>query len=197
MGEEPISGKTISTTWATNDYLIKLDESETNKREKVKKIAPQNILVGNEAGDVTIGNKAHSGKLNVTLEDAGGTPQTLIIGDPDIPTIEIEKFLTLSRDSATISGGVITATSSYMRIDTEGAAASDDLDTISGVTKSGTILILQANNDARTVVVKHGTDNILNSGAADISLDHSADKILLIYDGSNTKWIGMLFANVA
>jgi len=89
----------------------------------------------------------------------------------------------------TISGGIITITAitSYHSVDTESDAASDDLDTISGGIE-GMLLFICAEDDARTVVVKHGTGNILLSGAADFSLDSSSDICWLFYNGSN--WVG-------
>lgn len=89
----------------------------------------------------------------------------------------------------TIATGIITAAGRMIyKVDTEAAAATDDLDTISGGV-AGDMLILMAANDARTVVVKHATGNILLHGAADFSLDHTADKQLLWFDGSN--WLGL------
>lgn len=91
-----------------------------------------------------------------------------------------------SRTSNTISGGVITVTSSYVEVDTEAAAATDDLDTINGG-DIGDILILEAANDARDVVVKNGTGNIYLSSAADKTLDDGKDKLMLIRH-SSTEW---------
>ena len=81
----------------------------------------------------------------------------------------------------TIAAGVITATKSFHRVDTEADAATDDLDTINGGAE-GDLLILRAENDARTVVVKDGTGNIQCAG--DFSLDNVQDTITLIFDGS-------------
>jgi hypothetical protein len=82
-----------------------------------------------------------------------------------------------------ISGGAITATSSTHKVDTEGGAGTDDLDTINGGT-DGSLLILMANNSARTVVVKDGTNLRL---AGDFSLDDVEDTITLIKQGSTWK----------
>lgn len=84
----------------------------------------------------------------------------------------------------TIASGAITITQpGHVTIDTESAAASDDLDTItySGA-QTGDLLILSAANSSRTVVVKDATGNIHTSG--DFSLDHSRDTIMLIYTSS-------------
>lgn len=82
----------------------------------------------------------------------------------------------------TIATGAVTATKTYHTIDTEGDAASDDLDTISGG-RAGQLLVVQANNGARTVVLKDGTGNLKLSG--DISLDNNEDTATLISDGTN------------
>jgi len=85
----------------------------------------------------------------------------------------------------TIAGGIVTKTQSNHSIDTEGGAASDDLDTINGGVV-GDWLILRPANDGRTVVVKNGTGNI-NLAGADFTMDNTRDRLVLLYDGSN--WI--------
>jgi hypothetical protein len=85
----------------------------------------------------------------------------------------------------TIASGAITVTQACHTVDTQGDAASDDLDTINGGT-NGMLLFIRPENDARTVVVKHGTGNIWISGGADVTLDDVRDLIALVYDG--TKW---------
>jgi len=88
--------------------------------------------------------------------------------------------------SKTISSGTIQASDElpfqFITVGTEGAAATDDLTQIERG-KEGFIAILQAENDARTVVVKDGT--YLKLGA-DFSLDHSTDKILLVCQTAGT-----------
>lgn len=81
----------------------------------------------------------------------------------------------------TIASGVITVTRNFHNVDTEGDAASDDLDTINGGV-DGMELTLTANDPARTVVMKDGTGNLRLAG--DFSLDNNQDTITLIYNGS-------------
>lgn len=92
----------------------------------------------------------------------------------------------------TIASGAITASKNWYVVDTESAASTDDLDTITVGTNvdDGHLLILHPANDAHTVVVKHGTGNILLIDSADISLDDKQDICLLIYDANLTKWCG-------
>jgi len=71
-------------------------------------------------------------------------------------------------------------------VDTEGAAASDNLDTIHGG-HDGQIIILQAANSAHTIVIRDnavGGGNIITAGAASFSLDNTKDKWMgVITDG--------------
>lgn len=93
----------------------------------------------------------------------------------------------------TIASGAITRTAGYHRIDTEGDASTDDLDTISGGT-AGQKLILRAENTARTVVIRHaggGTGNIRTYDTNSISLDETYKAVELIYDGTNWLVIGV------
>ena len=93
----------------------------------------------------------------------------------------------------TIGTGEITPTGMHHAVDTEGDAASDDLDTIVAPIAFPlfNILIIRPADDARTVVVKHNTGNIFFSDGADITLDDITDHLLLFYDSVNTKWVNL------
>ena len=86
--------------------------------------------------------------------------------------------------SVTISGGVITVEPGcWYKVEVEGGiAASDDLDTINGLSE-GEQIMLSAANDARTIVLKNGTGNL--SIRVDTSLNESIDRAILMYDGAN------------
>lgn len=84
----------------------------------------------------------------------------------------------------TIATGEITITKTFHSVDTESDAASDDLDTINGGT-DGDIIVLRAQDSARSVVIKDGTGNIASAG--DFTMDNVHDMITLIYDG--TSWL--------
>lgn len=86
-----------------------------------------------------------------------------------------------------VSGGVISVLPSYKfaNVDTEGAAATDNLNGINGGTP-GQVLVLQSTNTVtRDVTVKHGINNIELSGGADFTLADTQDTITLVYNGSN------------
>lgn len=123
--------------------------------------------------------------------------QTADAADPRIPILDLKGHLenTLDGDQAfeqvnvgsatevTISAGIITADRSHHRVDTEGNAATDNLDTILGGSE-GDELWLRAENAARVVTVRHGTGNIFLSEATNFSLDAAYKVLRLFYNGS-------------
>jgi hypothetical protein len=95
-----------------------------------------------------------------------------------------------AKTELTIASGAVTVTRGFHTIDTEGDAASDDLDTINGG-EDGAVLVIRPVHTDRTVVVKHNTGNIVLQSGADITLDDSTDKCTLIYDADLAKWIDL------
>lgn len=92
----------------------------------------------------------------------------------------------------TISGGVITVSQTYHTVDTQGDAATDDLDTIDDSNLSNVaILVLRAESSTRSVVLKDGTGNLHLAG--DCTLDHSRDTITLI--GTGGVWYELARSN--
>jgi hypothetical protein len=101
-----------------------------------------------------------------------------VLGD-----LSISGFLNLgSVEDVVISSGEITITGSYIEIDTEGGASTDDLDTINGGTQ-GDFVIIKANDSSNDIVVKDGSGNIRCAG--DFTLTHRNDAMSLFYDGTN------------
>lgn len=102
------------------------------------------------------------------------------------------QYLTLTHGGIiTIAGGVITPTASFHYVDTEGAAATDDLDTINGWAL-GKIMVIQAASSSRAVVVKNGTGNI--DCKADITLNKNRDAIMFI-GGNGNRWERLSFGD--
>jgi len=88
----------------------------------------------------------------------------------------------------TIATGSVTKTKAYHSIDTEGDAASDELDDIQGGSE-GDVIFIRAANAARTVIIRDGTagtDN-LDLHGHDIYLTDTDQIVCLIHDGTN--WI--------
>jgi len=93
----------------------------------------------------------------------------------------------------TISGGAITVDvatdGNLFYIDTEGGAASDNLDTINGGV-DGQVIALMAKNDAHTVIIRDitvGAGNIRNR--VSFSMDSDRDIALFLYLATLSEWI--------
>jgi hypothetical protein len=80
------------------------------------------------------------------------------------------------------AGGAITLTQRNHVVDTFGAAATDDLDTINGGV-TGRTIVLRAANTNRTVVLRDGVGNLKLE--SNFSLDNTEDTITLYHDGTN------------
>jgi len=103
----------------------------------------------------------------------------------DITSLQTDQLILDDGSELTIATGAITVTTARHTIDTESDAASDDLDTISGMA-AGEFAILSANNTARDVVFKDGVDNIICATGSDITLDETYKLVLAIsLDGTN------------
>jgi len=98
------------------------------------------------------------------------------------------------QDYVTISGGEITPTGSYVKVETEGGAVLDELVTINPPTGTssdyGKILIIQLYDDTHEITVKGDqTGNITLPGRDDITLAYNRDKIMLIF--TNDGWVAV------
>jgi hypothetical protein len=91
--------------------------------------------------------------------------------------------------SLTVAAGVITLTnnsSSYV-LNTEGAAATDDLDTINGG-QDGQIIICSLVNASRVVTFKDGTGNLALNNNLNFSPNSLENSIVLRYDSTSATW---------
>lgn len=68
-----------------------------------------------------------------------------------------------------VAGAITVSGAGLYTVDTEGAAATDDLTSITGATRTGDLVILSPTNDARTIVVKH--QGTLHIGGVDFTMD--------------------------
>ncbi len=84
--------------------------------------------------------------------------------------------------------GMLTTSRSAITVDTQAAAATDDLDTINGG-RDGHVLVVRATDDTHTIVLKNGTGNIVC--IRDISLSAYTDLALLVYNSTLSKWLAV------
>jgi hypothetical protein len=120
----------------------------------------------------------------------GRTDRGLFFGDHSFSGF----ICTPAIGTLTIATGAVTAAGGYYAIDTEAAAATDDLDTINGGV-DGAHLFVRAANSARDVVLKDGTGNI--RGPGDITLTHVQDMVHLMYDSGLASWLVVSFSDNA
>ena len=143
-------------------------------------------LVGSTTSDIAIGDS----KFTV----AGDTGNTVIAGTLGVTgNAAFTGFVDLGAVSElTISGGAVTATSSYHTIDTQDDDATDDLTTINGGA-AGDILIVTPNNSDRDVTFKDATGNLRLAGSADFAPGDNTDTLMLVYSG--TYWVEISRSN--
>jgi hypothetical protein len=147
-------------------------------------VANTEVLAYNSTSGNWENTAAASGAISNVVEDT--SPQlggNLDTQGNDLTGLGLLDFA--APTELTIATGAITVTQSFHTVDTESDAASDDLDTVTAAGTSGEVVILKAENAARSVVLKHGTGNLNCVGNADITLDDAHDFALGIYDGTN------------
>jgi hypothetical protein len=146
---------------------------------------PANLGVASPGTQLAAARRDHVHAMP-TAADVGAIPTT---GGTVNGGLALDGFFTFNRGSATISGDAITATASFMAIDTEGGAAADNLATINGQS-AGRLLILQSTSNSRDITVKT-TGNI--KLPVDRVLNNIYDKLFLIAD--NTNWYELVFSD--
>lgn len=102
-------------------------------------------------------------------------------------------------ESATIASGTITPSASVVVVDTQSAAATDDLTNIVTTnTPDGRILILRSADDGRNVVVKNaagGAGQITLADSTDLTLDVTTQALILRRSGTDWVEIGRFYGN--
>lgn len=172
--------------------IIDNDQTNANKagvvlQNGVSRWRSENCRITNVAGATQnwafdFGASVGSGWLrshisgNSAAEYTGNLPNGTTYFGPSGTSVAYSKGANL-----TIASGVVTVTANQHAVDTEGAAASDDLDTING-TFDQQIVIITALSSARTVVLKDSTGNLSLNG--DFSLTEAADRIVLQSNGT-------------
>jgi hypothetical protein len=92
-------------------------------------------------------------------------------------------------ESLTIASGAITPTKTNVIVDTEGAAATDDLATINNGAVGRQMFISITNASRQVRIVQSGNIRLPNSGAT-VTLTNTNQVVWLKHDGTN--WVGLL-----
>lgn len=88
----------------------------------------------------------------------------------------------------TIASGAITPATNFVRVDTEAAASTDDLTTITQYANSQ-VVVLRLENASRVVTLKHGTDNIYMKDDQDYVFGGVDEFIAFFYDSTVPGWV--------
>ena len=83
----------------------------------------------------------------------------------------------------TIAAGAVTATHPYHAVDEETDGTADDLDTISGVSRVGSLLVITPLDTDATITLKDATGNLQLAG--DAALNSLDDVVLLLWTGAD------------
>lgn len=171
----------------TNKFFTQANLIDSNGNEVLEHTATTsavnhfsitNAATGNSPALVATGSDTN---IDITLTPKGS-------GVVNATNINAQGKVAFADDGElTISSGAVTATGSHHTVDTESDAASDDLDTINGGI-DGMILIIRAENAARTVIIKNGTGNIQTPDGSDITLDELTKEVVLKYDTALNDW---------
>lgn len=120
--------------------------------------------------------------LNTSVSGLSASVTNILNGATPFVQLNLGATTTL-----TIAAGAITVSRTRHLVDTEAAAALDQLDTING-SADGDVLRIQVVSAARVVQVRHNVGNIYLAGEADIYLDDVRKALELVYDSTNSRW---------
>lgn len=142
-------------------------------------------LVYCTAGSTVFVDEGYFGSINTGFANHAAILRTpaVRIGRNNVTASTVPLAFSSGTFTNIIASGAITVTDGFHIIDTEAAAATDDLDTINGG-YPGMRVFLKTASSSRDVTVKDGTGNI--QLPADFVMDNTADVIELVtVDGTN------------
>lgn len=184
----------------------KLWITRRNERRYQQSVASQGAL-DTIQGNQSFSPHVHSGgaqgpKIDIndatvsTLSDARLSSNVMLLtgaqtasGAKTFASATITELGVTASTQLTLATGTVARTQTFHRIETEGGAGSDDLDTITGGV-AGDMAIIRAADAAHTVVVTTA-GNILTPDGTNITLDETYKMLVLVYDGTLSKWIVM------
>ncbi len=175
-------------------YVV-LSARESGEAATQLALQGQSIVLNFTGGDVDTRIES-DGNANAVFVDAGNNRVGIMNGSPAVAldvtgaitassNITSNSFFNMGATNAqTIASGVITVTGGRCVVDTQGGAATDDLDTINGGA-DGDILVIYTANSARDVTAKDGTGNLALAG--DFVMTNIRDRLVLLKDSGT--WV--------
>jgi hypothetical protein len=170
------SAKISATNLTTTPYLQISAIGTPASNAVIKKLSVTKTEIAVEVSDM-VANGIYQFQRN-----SANTAWILLNPEKQVNII-VNSLATPSQGTLTISGGVITVTGSNHLVDTESAAATDNLDTING-TVAGQIITIGSVADARDVVIT-SSGNIRTSDGLSLTLNYANDKVSFLSDGTN------------
>lgn len=143
----------------------------------------QDITSGIDVSDLVDATTIDAADALTPIQNIITTMNAMLNGGQSFDMVNFEAATEL-----TIATGAITVTQALHTVDTESDAASDNLDTIT--MDDGDMAYLRAAHTDRTVVIRHGQDNIITADGADISLDTTQIWVQVLRSGSSVYVIG-------
>lgn len=164
------AGNALSVGGATSSAHLAMSAAIVQAKSDATTAA--SLSVNSLGGDLNLGPQSGTG--STTLYD-DGTARVSTTGTG----AAVNGMLSIGDGTElTISSGAVTATQGYHTIDTESDASTDDLDTINFSNAIGSILVISAADNGRTIVCKDGTGNLRLNG--DFSLNNAQDTLMLL-----------------
>lgn len=188
-----ISGNTFRgcTVYAVNIAITNTLAQLTITGNYVEDATTRGIYLGSSGGGLVVGNTVNNTGTTVGIYVLNNTVAMLIANNNVTASTPLfisgtvtglrvldNIFSTTITRLLTIATGAITAYLDWHTVSTEAAAATDDLDTVSGGVDGG-ILTLRATLSTTDVVVKDGTGNMKLAG--DFTMNNLEDTITLRY----------------
>lgn len=197
FSSKTISSGAISVNTALGDRtLVTVDTESSAATDDL------DTITGSVTGDVLILKIANNSRIVTLVQGSGNivtwNDKNVILTDTNMLAILCyngsnwlvlptnNQITSYAGQTATIASGAITFISTIMTIDTEGAASSDDLDTINGGVE-GALLILKTANSSRDIRVTN-SGNVVTSTGASITLSTTNSSLLLVYNALTSKW---------
>lgn len=149
---------------------------------------------------IEFGSGSNNNSLRIDAVSPEGTPTTTheILGGAAALSNLVALTSRVQTSAKTLAAGAITIERGVevCTLDTEAAAASDDLDTITATgARDGQMLVLRTTAAGRDVVVKNNTGNILLG--ADFLLSTNTDAVTLMWSAATSRWLGISTSNNA